>query len=55
MLAKQLPLASNGVPEISIVPAYFWSLVSPHWRLEEKTKTKTSDVEILNSAQWSYH
>ena len=49
MLAEQLPSATNFVPEISIVPAYFCSLVSPHWRLGKKTRT--SDVEILDNAQ----
>lgn len=49
MLAEQLPSATNFVPEISIVPAYFWSLVSPHWRLGKKTKT--NNVEILDNAQ----
>lgn len=40
MLAEQLPSATNFVPEISIVPAYFWSLVSHHWRLGKKQKQK---------------
>lgn len=40
MLAEQLPLATNFVPEISIVPDYFWSLVSPHWRLGKKSQNQ---------------